>query len=182
MIRTLALLCGFLIAVVAAEVTVFDSNTEALAVSTPITPPTISHAGPPVPSRSELLTIILGRPLFAPDRKPFGDARPLADAGLPRLSGIIAGANQSLAIFESSVNVKPIVARSGETVGGWQVMDIALGEVTLRKADDSIRVTPQFAGGGTGGRVTTVVKRTRWEAAAATGLLRARWSNPQLQP
>jgi hypothetical protein len=56
--------------------------------------------------------------------------------------------------------------------------------VSLRKADERLVLTPVFDGTKASGFSANEPKkaRSRWEAAAPAGLLRARWSNPQLQP
>jgi hypothetical protein len=81
------------------------------------------------------------------------------------------------------------VVRPGDSVGGWLVSAIAANGVNLRRADDRITVTPEFdavsagaSAGLTPARAADNQGIARWIAAAPTGLLRARWSNPQLQP
>jgi hypothetical protein len=49
-------------------------------------------------SVDEWTAAVLDRPLFAPDRKPF--ARSAVDAGLPRLTGVIASPEDAITIFQ----------------------------------------------------------------------------------
>jgi hypothetical protein len=133
-------------------------------------------------SIAQWVTASLDRPLFASDRKPEAGSRS-ADAGLPRLAGIIAFPGEELAIFQPSGNGKPVAVRHGGTVGGWEVTTVSAEEVSLRKANSRLVLRPEFnqAKSGRNPKATTRAP-SRWEAAAADGLLRARWSNPQLQP
>jgi hypothetical protein len=124
-------------------------------------------------------TVVLARPLFAPDRRPDAGT---ANAGLPRLAGVIASPDDAVAIFQPAGNGRPLVVRDGETVGGWQVTTIADNSVSLRRASDSLVLRPAFGNTSRAGASDAKQPRPRWEAAAATGVLRARWSNPQLQP
>ena len=76
-----------------------------------------------------------------------------------------------------------MVLRDGETVSGWEVTAIADSAVSLRKAADRLVLRPEFGNSKAGAAANDVKQqRSRWEAPAATGLLRARWSNAQLQP
>jgi hypothetical protein len=69
------------------------------------------------------MAVVLARPLFAPDRKLVPGTM-AAQPGMPRLTGIIATADGALAIFQPAGGVRPVVARPGERVGGWEVMTI----------------------------------------------------------
>jgi general secretion pathway protein N len=186
MSRLLVLLSGLLIAVIAMELAHSRSGDDhpqpevipVERVATPVARPTGQVKG----SRDQWASTLLARPLFAPDRKPVGDS-PAASIGLPRLAGIIASADGAVAIFQPAGSVKAVVARHGDTVAGWEVTTVALDTVTLRKANDRIVLKPRFNGvETTAGAAEPKQPRPRWEVAAPTGLLRARWSNPQLQP
>jgi general secretion pathway protein N len=184
MTRLLGLLCALLIMVVAAEV-VLRPGTAARATRNPAATIPLTHRAAADDARSaqtinRWVTVALTRPVFAPDRRPI-PGTVAADPGMPRLSGIIASAGSTIAIFQPAGDAKPVVARSGETVGGWKVTAIAAGLVNLRKENQVIALTPRFNGVLTTPRETKA-PISRWEAPAATGLLRARWSNPQLQP
>ncbi len=124
---------------------------------------------------------VLARPLFNPDRRPAASSV-AADAGLPRLAGIIAAPDAAIAIFQPGKG-KPVLARAGDTVAGWQVAAVSPTLVSLRKDTDRLALAPSF-GLSDAAAVTQQHKPapSRWEAAAPTGLLRARWSNGQLQP
>ena len=134
-------------------------------------------------SSSQWMTVALARPLFAPDRRPV-PGTVAADPGMPRLTGIIASPDGAIAIFQPAGGLKPVVAHRGERVGGWEVRAIAADAVDMRKENEVVVLSPSFDGVQRKGVARQEAKKptTRWEAAAATGLLRARWSNPQLQP
>jgi general secretion pathway protein N len=138
---------------------------------------------PAAASLDQWTKVVLGRPLFAPNRKPSGEAL-TAGVGLPRLAGIIASPDAAVAIFQPAGSVRPVVARHGDSIAGWEVTAVAIDAVSLQKANDRVILRPSFTGAEPGGGAAAEPKqpRTRWEAAAATGMLRARWSNPQLQP
>jgi hypothetical protein len=184
--RLLALLCGLLFATIAAEVSYGTGRGGAVR---PVTAEVV-RVTKATPDRDALMaqsiaqweTVSLDRPLFAPDRKPEAGSRS-ADAGLPRLAGIIAFPDEELAIFQPSGNGKPVAVRHGGTVGGWEVTAVSAEEVSLRKANSRLVLRPEFnqAKSGASAKVATQAP-SRWEAAASAGLLRTRWSNPQLQP
>ena len=190
--RLLLLLCGALAVVIAAEFCVGQGSTGEIGPVAAIRPAGASPAGAsdpgaPMPEDTDLaqsMAVILDRPLFAGDRRPVpGDPAAPAAAGVPRLAGIIMAPGQAAAIFQQAKGSKPVVARPGESVGEWEVTAIAANGVSLRKADTEMILTPQFVDGHTtAAPAVTQQPASRWVAAAATGLLRARWSNPQLQP
>jgi hypothetical protein len=137
--------------------------------------------------QDKMLATILGRPLFSSSRRP--PAVP-QDAGagqrkavLPKLSGIIHTPDLRRAIFQSQGAQKPIVTDIGEgqTIDGWTVQDIGPESVTLILGDQTALLTPTF---GTIAIQPPPKPRviSRWVAPADSGILRARWSNPQLQP
>ncbi|HEY1413051.1 MAG TPA: hypothetical protein VGF36_12975 [Rhodopila sp.] len=184
--RLLALLCGLLTATIVVEVSygvgragpVGPIATEAVHITNaPIGRDTLAAR-----SIAQWEAVSLDRPLFAPDRKPEAGSRS-ADAGLPRLAGIIAFADEELAIFQPSGNGKAMAVRHGATVGGWEVTMVSAEEVDLRKANSRLVLRPEFSQAHSGGAAKVATQApSRWEAPAATGVLRARWSNPQLQP
>jgi hypothetical protein len=126
---------------------------------------------------------VLARPLFSPGRKLAGNVV-AAGAELPRLTGIVASTDAAVAIFQPAGGGKPVVVQHGDSIAGWEVSAVEMDAVSLRKADDRIVLKPSFTDAGPGNVAVSEPKQTRsrWEAAAATGVLRARWSNPQLQP
>jgi hypothetical protein len=185
--RLLTVLCGLLMAVVAAEATngpVADGQARqrpaaaerAMAQAVKAAP----RAGGMV---GQWVAVALARPLFAPDRKPVAGTL-AADPGMPRLTGIVASVDRAVAIFQPTGDAKPLVALRGEMVDGWQVTAITADAVNLRKQNQVIILSPRFNGIQHDGTAAPDVKKlvSRWEVAAPTGLLRARWSNPQLQP
>jgi general secretion pathway protein N len=185
--RLLSLLCAGLIAAIVAEVShpwgAGSHLGRRSAVAGPSAVPDPRATGPATPSLDQWTRVVLARPLFAPNRKPSGEAL-TAGVGLPRLAGIIASPDAAVAIFQPAGSVRPVTARSGDSIAGWEVTAVAIDAVSLRKANDRVTLRPSFAGAESGGGAAGEPKppRTRWEAAAATGMLRARWSNPQLQP
>jgi hypothetical protein len=69
------------------------------------------------------------------------------------------------------------------------VAAISADGVGLQKANSRVVLRPRFNDSAAGGTpvaapATVAAKQSkpRWEAPAASGMLRARWSNPQLQP
>jgi hypothetical protein len=129
------------------------------------------------------VAVTLRRPLFAPNRRPARGAQTtVAAAGVPHLSGIVITPEHAVAIFRRPEGAKPLVAHAGDVVDGWVVGTIAANGVDLHKADARITVTPQFDDSNILTRAVTSQSVSRWTVAAPTGLLRARWSNPQLQP
>jgi hypothetical protein len=188
MIRVLGVLCILLLAVVAAEATSYRPGANDLAgerhgTAEQVPPWAAKDTTGTAREVDQWLAVALARPLFAPDRKPVGD--PVgAHVGLPRLAGIIAAADEAVAIFQPPGNGKPVVARHGDRIAGWQVTMVATDAVSLQKANDRIVLRPRFNGSDVAAAAGSEAKpsRSRWEAAAPAGVLRARWSNPQLQP
>lgn len=83
---------------------------------------------------------VLGRPLFALDRRPVPvDATP--DGSMPRLSGTIRFANTALAIFEipsgsGDGSISPTSSKVlgvGAEVGGWTIQTVTDERVLLAK-------------------------------------------------
>jgi hypothetical protein len=195
MMRALALLCGLLVAVLAAELW-YGSGAGGgadgqITGTVRVAPQAAAHDVQPEDSPDRLVAVALARPLFSPDRRPArgpGAGAVAADPTLPRLAGIVASPAETVAIFQGAGGVKPVVAQNGQTVEGWKVITIAADWVILRKANNQITLMPQFDGvhDGAHGGGAVIAKpkqpQPRWEAAATSGILPARWSNPQLQP
>ena len=179
------LLCGLLVAVVAFEV-VYPAGAETKAgpgnaAPRPV-PPRAARAAPSNALPNTWMEEALARPLFAPDRRPAAGSA-TADPGMPRLTGIIASPDAAVAIFQPAGSPRSVLARSGEHVGGWEVTAIAADAVNLRKQGQVVVLSPRFGGAQHGGLIQPAqLPKPRWEEAAPTGLERARWSNPQLQP
>jgi hypothetical protein len=145
---------------------------------------TVPRPGPGEP-QPNMVESILARPLFSPGRRPAARERVVVAPELPRLSGIVTMPEFRRAIFET-----PGAGRSGmsvvseaDTIGGWTVLAIGTHKVVLTRQGAMLLLTPAFR--------TAVVKPTLappprqyslWEKPADSGILRARWSNPQLQP
>lgn len=187
MTRLLLLLSGALAVVIAAEISPWQRTADEFGPAAAVRPSAASARDRSRRAGSDMVhwvAVILARPLFAPDRRPAHDApSAAAAAGVPRLSGIIVAPGEAAAIFRQHEGAKPLVARPGDLVGGWVLSTISANRVNLRKADARITLTPEFDGAADspapGVAYQTV---SRWLVAPPTGLLRARWSNPQLQP
>lgn len=132
----------------------------------------------------QLVETVLARPLFSPNRRPPATAS--GNSGMPRLSGIVLSPAGRTAIFQPASGKRAIVVGKGETVDGWIVQDIATDAVTLARANEAMTLRPKFDAGQTAVAASTPAppKETpsRWTQAAATGILRSRWSDPHLQP
>jgi hypothetical protein len=148
--------------------------------------PVQAPAGPKPVSLDSMVEVILQRPLFSRTRRPTavpdasGSARV---ATLPRLSGIIQLPGYLRAIFQSAGTPKPtvtVVAEAG-TIEDWTVRTIDSGAVTLVRNGEILQLAPAFGAPATPPPRPRIAL-TRWEAPADHGMLRARWSNPQLQP
>lgn len=145
MIRFLALLCGLFAAIIAAEVVARPQAADAgsamprPAIRPPPKPADTAHA-----ARGPWLAAVLARPLFAPDRRPVAGAV-ATDPGLPRLAGIIATPEGTMAIFQPAGAGKPVLARNGAHVGGWEVAKIEGDSVHLQRAGERVVLTPRFA-------------------------------------
>jgi hypothetical protein len=180
------LLCGLLVAVVAFEV-VHPAGAESQrepgnATPRPVGARVVTRAAPSNALPNTWMEEALARPLFAPDRRPAAGSA-TADPGMPRLTGIIASPDAAVAIFQPAGSTRSVLARSGEHVGGWEVTAIAADAVNLRKQGQVIVLSPRFGGAQHGGLIQQAqLPKPRWEEAAPTGLERARWANPQLQP
>ncbi len=178
--RLLLLLCPVLIATIATELSYGTGSDSKPAETVHVMPEATKR---PTASRpvAQWLGVALGRPLFSPDRKPIASSS--GSAGLPRLAGVIDSPGNAVAIFQGSGNDKPVLVRQGAVIAGWQVMTIAGDTVGLEKAGGRLVIRPGF-GNSTVSSATKETKPSpsRWDVAAAPGLLRARWSNPQLQP
>ena len=129
------------------------------------------------------MTVALARPLFAPDRRP-APGTVAADPGMPRLTGIIAAPDGAVAIFQPAGSAQTgsgTLRRARRRLGGDGDRG---GSVSLRKENDVVVLSPRFDGveRDKAGVQQAKKSKTRWQTAAPNGLLRARWSNPHLQP
>jgi general secretion pathway protein N len=188
MIRILAVLCALLVVVVAAEATSYRPGANdpvggrpgaAEQVPAWAAKDTAVTAG----AVDQWLAAALARPLFAPNRKPVAGSAAV-DSGIPRLTGIIVSPDGASAIFQMAGDNKSRVARHGERIGTWELTALTPEAVSLRKDNEVIVLRPGFARIAHDATAIQESKppRSRWEVAAPTGMLRARWSNPQLQP
>jgi hypothetical protein len=190
-IRAMCVVCAVLLCLVGAESWWFGRD-----VPPPLAPPMLSKTpGELHPSSAagrsadldKTIAIILGRPLLSPSRRPAAVAQDASavqrKASLPKLSGIIHAPDLRRAIFQSQGSGKPIVTAvsEGQAINDWTVRSIGPESVTLVRDGEAVLVRPTF------GTITiepppTPPPVSRWVAAAKSGVLRARWANPQLQP
>jgi hypothetical protein len=173
MTRLLSLTCLLLAAGIAAELAFLQSaggTSGTLAAVPGPAPPPVTRQGDQSPTaRDQWAGIIMNRPLFTPDRRPAAGAR--SAVGLPRLTGIIASPTQSLAIFQTVGEPKPVVAHSGETVAGWKVTSIDRDAVILSKANERVELRPRFTDGQPGATPAVMGSR-RGHGAAAFSLVK----------
>ena len=95
----------------------------------------------------ELLTTVLGRPLFSSSRRPpqtaANDSGGTSDLADTRLTGIVTEPGRSIAIF--AVNgAKPLKLTEGEAVSGWRIESITPREVGLSGPGGSKTLTPKI--------------------------------------
>jgi hypothetical protein len=190
-IRAMCVVCAALLCLVGSEWWRFGRDVPP-SLAPPIPSKTLGQLHPAVAAgRSadldKTVAIILGRPLLSPSRRPAAVAQDTSavqrKASLPKLSGIIHAPDLRRAIFQSQGSGKPIVTAvsEGQTVNDWTVRNIGPESVTLIRDGQSVLVRPTFG--------TIAIEPppklhppSRWVAAADSGILRARWANPQLQP
>jgi general secretion pathway protein N len=183
--RFLLLACCLLVCAVSAEIyagtTRGEDDTEIVAATVPPRTSAKESQAMPAAVADRWVSVALGRPLFAPDRKPIAGAAAV-DPGLPRLAGVIVSGGGAVAIFQPIGDSKPVTARTGDTVGGWEVTDISAERVGVRKSSEAAVLRPRFANLQGNAVASGPTTRPRWETAADSGVLRDRWSNPALQP
>ena len=93
-----------------------------------------SAAAPAARQAASWAEAALARPLFSPTRRPAPRAEtpvPAAQAGLPRVAGILVSPGGRSVIFAAAAGGKPVVAREGGQVGAYQVQRIEAGRVTV---------------------------------------------------
>jgi hypothetical protein len=143
-------------------------------------------ASPAAADLRGLIRTILERPLFSDTRRPAtaGDGLAVRKPALPRLSGILMLPRLRLAVFEAAGAKGQVATIVGETgkIDSWTVASIDRDGVALTRDGDSIFLTPAFATVEAVRASLATAPLSRWEAPADEGILRARWSNPHLQP
>lgn len=149
-------------------------------------PATRSTSAPDHPDPiDQMVETVLARPLFSPSRRP--PAFAVENAAMPRLSGIVLSPAGRVAIFQRASGTRTIVVAPGGTIDGWTVKDIATDAISLARASESVTMQPKFEAGPAAVAATAPAPpkqapTSRWTQAAASGVLRSRWSDPQLQP
>ncbi|MBV9655975.1 MAG: hypothetical protein JOZ42_15585 [Acetobacteraceae bacterium] len=186
--RLLGLTCGLLAAIVAAELSHFGTDDEqgvrrGTGEARRVPGDTVRSTAPEASAVERWATVSLARPLFARDRRPDVKQTSAVQAELPRLAGIITTPSQRVAIFEPPGGAKPVLVEPGQIVAGWKITAVSGEEVDLEQGGHALALAPQYRTALAGNTTTRVVRPPpRWEVAAESGLLRARWSNPHLQP
>ena len=118
-------------------------------------PPIMRDLARAEPSAAELevwaaakASVILGRPLFRPDRQPAPALGTAAVGGpppgevLPRLAGIVVTASARRAIFADE-DGKPVIASEGSRLGALQVVGISADRVTVAGPSGTFIIRPQ---------------------------------------
>ncbi len=99
------------------------------------------------PRVDDLVSTILGRPLFSPTRQPAARANSDQSSGSGltdvRLTGIVIEPGRRLAIF-AMPGAKPMVRSEGEGMNEWRVDSITLGEVVLSGPAGSTTLQPKI--------------------------------------
>jgi hypothetical protein len=106
-----------------------------------------------------MVTSILDRPIFAPDRRgppaPKGAdmAASAADKAGPEIRGRLAGVTigpgeRREAVFARGEGEKPLVVREGDDVDGWTVSSIESGRVLLTSTFGQRTIEPTFGAAG----------------------------------
>ncbi len=147
--RTLVLLlagCALFASVIFVELMLDDAG-----ASTSV--PVAMRPEPGIPPRAQgprvddLLTTILGSPLFSPTRQPAARENPDVSAGFSltdvRLTGIVIEPGRHLAIF-AVPGAKPMVRSEGEAMNDWRVDSITLGKVVLSGPGGSTTLQPKI--------------------------------------
>jgi hypothetical protein len=89
------------------------------------------------------VAIVLGRPLFNPDRRPDPSAQ--NDNGLDRLSGVLVTPSGKMAIFAPRSGGKPVVVAPGGHIGDLVVTTIGDDTITVTGPDGPRVLRPSFA-------------------------------------
>jgi hypothetical protein len=155
-----------------------------------VVPAPLTHPVSPSAAAADLhglVRTILERPLFSQTRRPATAAGGLVvgkDPALPRLSGILLLPSSRRAFFEAAGDagqLSTIIRETGK-IDNWTVESIDRDGVALTRNGDRMFLTPAFATVEAARASPPAPVLSRWEAPADHGILRARWSNPHLQP
>jgi hypothetical protein len=134
----------------------------------------------PGPHHEAFLAVVLARPLFAQSRRPAMQAAaadPVHAAAFPRLTGIVLFPGYRRAVFEDSAR-HSMTAAVETVIDGWRIVRIDPNMVSIDSGDRLERLSPSLLPP----QLVAPSRPDRWVNPAATGVLHARWSNPQLQP
>ncbi|NHN87711.1 hypothetical protein [Acetobacter conturbans] len=100
-------------------------------------------APPATPAASPVGTILLGRPLFEPDRRPKGV--PVAEQGGFRLAGIAGRSDHWVAIFRNNApDAKSEIRQSGQMIQDWTIATISRTAVKLTRNSETRDLKPTF--------------------------------------
>ncbi len=95
---------------------------------------------------------ILGRPLFAPSRRPPSvvSSRGAPPEGLPRLAGIMQSGDTTVVIFQPASSSKPLVLTQGAEIAGWTITSVGESSVSLAKDGEVRTLRPSFGNAAAG--------------------------------
>jgi hypothetical protein len=97
------------------------------------------------PPIEPLVTTILARPLFSPERRPPEGPRSAgADLKDKRFAGIVIEPYRRLAIF-AVTGAKPLTVTEGDSVDGWRIESITPDEIALVSTQGSRTLQPMPA-------------------------------------
>lgn len=112
--------------------------------SVPATTVAVAPLGAARPIEGWVQTV-LGRPLFAPNRRPAAGAAPgVVATSLPRVAGIMVNGGGRSVIFAAADGGRPLVVGEGAEVSGFRVQSIELGQVTVVGRDGPVVLRPSF--------------------------------------
>jgi len=95
---------------------------------------------------------ILGRPLFAPNRRPLSvvSSQAAPPQGLPRLAGLMRSGDTAVVIFEPAHGGKPLVLSQGGEIAGWTITSVGDSSVSLAKDGEVRTLRPSFGNAAAG--------------------------------
>lgn len=129
---------------IALEATTGVSPTDRPATSeTPVAGKVIQNRVAAADQTGRLLSEILARPVFSPDRRPVASNTARTN-GLSRLTGIVVSGTQKVAIFAGPPGSRPTAAQEGERVGAYEVREITRAGVTVLGPEGVMVVSPVF--------------------------------------
>jgi hypothetical protein len=105
--------------------------------------PSPALCGGAEPATDATSEVLLGRPLFEPDRRPKGAAAP--EQNDVRLTGIAGSPGHWVAIFAGGApDAKNEIRTSGQTIGDWTIASVTATAVTLSRDAQIRELKPNF--------------------------------------